>query len=1420
MASQLDGSGSEDVSDFLLRIRELGDKRDREDEERNRRLEQEIIQGRIERQARRAERARSLSPTKDSPSTTPQPNSRSDHPSVHQKENSTSNTPSSSNQIEESVLRPDSSPTQRMDKPKPGDRPGEAEAHDTDGSERLSGVAQTKRSSMAWQQRSKPQSFDIKSAPLGNSSNAGSSADNSASTTPSQAQIAQSLSNKDPAWFRQTEDRGKGSAAYRKDAVEHTDDVAEHRTALPGISGNGSTGLEMGKRSPSPSARNSYRGSSSWMSANSANSSRSGSLAFDGKGAMPFPPSHRFEPPSSERESSIRRTDSTSSSRALAMSPSQGRISPDRLERPASPTKGLGGFVESAMMKRSDSVAKRLGNTSQGINRSGSIAGHYTRNSVSTMGGRSTTQTPQQTPSPEFPEPDASTPDKGEIIAKRTSRFADKDKENKIAGDGKKASGLGITATSDLGLQPGRPSRSSETGSKEPRLTPSHSPTRSLDTRRWSPGKSTWLETALKKDPDQPKPKFSAPQQPAWMAEISKAKAQRASVDLGRAVQATESKADKILEGSNFASSAKEDDDSKTSTPKKVHSPDISQDDQDQSASSVQGKKSPPVAPKPFGLLSSATPPPSGPSSTSAASKTDFRSALRPRPTSSDQDKASEPEFKSIFGNLKRTKTQNYVAPDELKSNILRGKAGLAVTGGPKKTQRVDEFKESILKQKEAMKAKGGKADDVKPSEERKSMPPPPVAKQPVSLRSISNGKETATVPSIEPLSQPKSSSKPAEEPETTREPIAVSKLASKLNPGLAGILARGPPSASSSNSKNDADLPTDPPSPGVATSGNGGPSLTHATKARARGPKRRPPKMEDSVPTTKLMLTEQSVPVEKVEPRPSATIKGPRSEPTKISLLKKLTDEPGRSTKSPPVEAPKPLDFRAQKPSLKEVEATKPSNEVIHPVEEIRSVEKTESAEPRATNKPTSASPAITEPSPRSPPKKFIPESPRPATAAKPVESVPQARSKTPIIDQKPSSPKSPKKATPEVQQSPSKPTPPTSPQPLLSFFTSVNKSPLQHDFDASSFLDGPAPSEPKRETIRKQIWTISGDGRTSPPLPASNEHILFDSLMYICTHTMRLESGKDLTETYLWVGHAVPTPAMEDARLFARKAAREYSSKLTVLSQGKEPSSFIQALGGIIVTRRGSPGSDSAYMLCGRKYADQMVFDEVPLHPAQLSSGFPFLLMTGRQTFLWKGKGSSAEELGCARLIGMDVGGSPEIEELPEGQESAAFLAALAAAGAPDIKIRASAGHWALKPRHPKYRARLFHFEERGRRITVNELHPFTQQDLLPTQIYLLDAFFELYILIGPASQARYPAFRAALDFAQEYGILAVSADDRPNVPVCTVVLEGAPRDLKAVFRRWDDEGAAVAGAAAGAVKKGLRVVSLSSALDSFGG
>lgn len=87
----------------------------------------------------------------------------------------------------------------------------------------------------------------------------------------------------------------------------------------------------------------------------------------------------------------------------------------------------------------------------------------------------------------------------------------------------------------------------------------------------------------------------------------------------------------------------------------------------------------------------------------------------------------------------------------------------------------------------------------------------------------------------------------------------------------------------------------------------------------------------------------------------------------------------------------------------------------------------------------------------------------------------------------------------------------------------------------------------------------------------------------------------------------------------------------------------------------------------------------------------------------------------------------------------------------------------------------------------------------------------------IVGALSGSQSHAFSTALLFAQEYGILAASLEDRPFVPVSTVVMEGVPRDMKAVFRRWEDRLMPTSALMAGKPRRGksLRIVGLSAAI-----
>lgn len=99
-------------------------------------------------------------------------------------------------------------------------------------------------------------------------------------------------------------------------------------------------------------------------------------------------------------------------------------------------------------------------------------------------------------------------------------------------------------------------------------------------------------------------------------------------------------------------------------------------------------------------------------------------------------------------------------------------------------------------------------------------------------------------------------------------------------------------------------------------------------------------------------------------------------------------------------------------------------------------------------------------------------------------------------------------------------------------------------------------------------------------------------------------------------------------------------------------------------------------------------------------------------------------------------------------------------------------------------------------------------------------------MYVVVGAQARGQYASFHNALDFAQEYAILASGMEDRPFVPISTVVLEGIPRDLKSVFRKWSDaasptvNGPASPTASSPNLRRGrsLRIVPLTHALQAM--
>ncbi|KAI9833993.1 MAG: hypothetical protein M1826_005898 [Phylliscum demangeonii] len=989
------GDGSEEVHDFLRRIRELDDQRNREDDERTRKLEEEILQGRRERQARRAARARSVSPIKGSPLYPPlswRPDAetrtaaaqarhgRSMEPGASRAQVAGISAPSTATRPA-AIFAISSSPSDPISPPPHISPPtSSAEPESRPASARPSPSAampSSRASALSWQRR--PDSSPLGSVrrrplsaldPVSYPITAAAPGAPSPARDLSRAEMTASLQTKDPSWFRQTEDRASTSPAYRRDhAATAADAAPTHATMpLPGMVAHASSSalLELTSlpqatsRSSSPVRAGSIRASRDMGANYSVNSTISGA---------PFRPMARHRPgiPSFHRTET--EPESSSETGTGATSPSPARTRSDLGERPSSPTKGLGGFVQSAMLKRSDSVQKRWSAQAHSrLGREGSV--RSPTGTPSTVGGLPALG--EIGPSPDHTrqrsrggdersrEREAS-PEAGHAGGAREPEDDDSQAVRSPAdaitrhrtGPGRTGPPshhrYGSTASATLDESIRREPISPRKGSP-----PLH--TKTADPKRWSPTKASWLESALNKAPDSPRKPAPASQLPTWMSEMVKSRqhdgVHSGGLDASRTMPApvTDSSrrsfpvaapfrdGDAVKAMPNAISNIISAVDETTMSPAATSSPPIGPKpaarkpaEVDHAASGATPAPDPkPRSPSADALSAtpraprSETPPPTespseparpspapkpslpqspsslpssapDPRSTSIPSRRnaasplaagarppspqsqrkagtppppapqDFRSVLKSRHGSDTQARPLEPEFKEVFGKLKRTNTQKYVAPNELRDNILRGKAGLTITGGPVKTARRDELKESLLRQRDAIHAQA-KANRIEPEAEMSSPGGGPSGLVPTSASGANDGVANGAG-------------------------LAISSFGARLG----ALIAQGPPPPPATTAP-DAD-----PSPAAASVRSAAPppppphpasssALTHPTKDRARGPQRRLPRAK--------LADGPSCP----SPSPSSSSSPPPPPPSSFSSL-----PPPASRSSPPTAPPDP---------------------------------------------------------------------------------------------------------------------------------------------------------------------------------------------------------------------------------------------------------------------------------------------------------------------------------------------------------------------------------------------------------------------------------------------------------------------------------------------------------------------------------
>lgn len=1301
-------------------------------------------------------------------------------------------------------------------------------------------------------------------------------------TEPSRQDIAAALGAKDPAWFRQTQDRGQGSAAFRKNQVEDAS-VVEHATRsqiLPGMSRPASQAANL-----SPPLRADHRARSQDRETTPVIESRA----------------QRAASPKMETVQDTSRSDlSYPEPKRMETRPA---IDMDANKRPGailsgrspSPTKGLGGFVESAMMKRSDSVSKRWSvQANAGLKRGDSVAGARPLSSIRAMPPVSLPKKPVRDESPSSP---ATTSRPGSTHGDRRGLSQSATPEKRaVAGESESQA-----ASIETAPRPKTPTPENELA---------RSPSKTMDSRRWSPTKSSWLESALMSTPDPPKLQPSREEVPAWKVALQRNKASRDlspeksksinpeardndSSEATKPVQPPLAGKPHDREEAKPSESELEDMEATRPEPESVDTikPQQSLSTSSSKSGAPEADKKAPAASARASAMSAvvaetaSSEPDSQPTEVKAEKKPatpkpkpqtppkhDFRSSLRSRAPTSGEGNATEPEFRSVFGKLKRAQTQNYVAPDVLKNNILSGKAALNVTGGPQKTQRIDEFKESILQKKEAMKAsavqkKENPAPETQPTkpepavpealtrrktlhratpsvtklqsavatpaqtaqEQLKSVPKPTISSKPTLAAPQVSSPPKSFTRSLEPVAQARTadppitktrnsevsaqSIPPAKEPApattspnaTTptkatvgaQKPVVLpkaelpagSKLASRLNPNLASLLSKGnnprssPDGTPSLGESNDPTAMATASQQAIADPSASG-ELTHMTKGRAKGPKRRAPKSQPAQTasprqsklintTTSAEETDKSTSKSAANPSNVATRGIPASKsPTRPNLSRlgseSRASDPGMNIhnaeskqKVKPAVASKSPELRRDSSSLStsQIDGTAPKRVNSGRFDIVIDQDATTPIDhhPATSGKPQPPKPDLnllpltssksrinsfkSAQLPVDPPSK--PQSPKPVTGLNPLTKSSVQLQSGPANSQTRLTSGWGSKAPPSIKNESGSDGVEQAKKLLSTYLSTSIDGQRRMEFDASELLSVPHDSNERAKVVSHVIWEI-GSGGKKTAMPPQQEHILFEESMYLVVHTFENEAGAKSSEVYLWCGDSIADAAIEDVQIFCKKDARDNNAKLEIIKQGKESARFFQALGGILIVRRSK--ASSMYMLCGRRHLGHIAFDEVDVAASNLCSGFAYLISAKfGKLYLWKGKGSGADEVGCARLIGMDLGLTGEIEEISEGQEPSSFWESFSLSSR-DANLSSD---WEQRANHKCYPTSLYRIEidtpkaaggfwglraasppKATNKAAIEMISPFNYRDLEPANVYVLDTYRSIFV------------------------------------------------------------------------------------------
>lgn len=329
--------------------------------------------------------------------------------------------------------------------------------------------------------------------------------------------------------------------------------------------------------------------------------------------------------------------------------------------------------------------------------------------------------------------------------------------------------------------------------------------------------------------------------------------------------------------------------------------------------------------------------------------------------------------------------------------------------------------------------------------------------------------------------------------------------------------------------------------------------------------------------------------------------------------------------------------------------------------------------------------------------------------------------------------------------------------------------------------------------------VWRIQNFKMVEVPKSTHGQFFSGDSYVLLYSYGGNPAAGKDHINhiIYFWQGSSSSTDEKSSAALHAKELDDSMGGTPVQVRvvQNKEPDHFLQLFKGRMIVHEG--GCASGF----KNLNDKDVYDtdgvslfhvrgtnslntravQVAEKSSSLNSGDVFVLLTPDTMYVWEGKGSNVDEKKAGASIAHVLQGHRKTVTVQEGHEPAPFWKALGGKG-----LYASEGYLYETQREP----RLFSMSNASGVFKVEEIFSFSQDDLDPDDVFLLDSYNQVFVWVGDRSNEVEKAlsFETAIKYVQE-----VNDGRSLDTPIIKVTAGHEPLMFTCNFLGWDSVRAA---------------------------